>query len=302
MMRPDPLRPGDKVALLAPSGPVPSGRLPAIVQGIRDMGLEPEVYESLYGRHGYLAGSDELRAADLNRAFKDPEIRGVLCVRGGYGAQRILPLIDFENIRRNPKLFLGYSDITALHIAIGQICNLATFHAPMPGTWFELKDEYAIGELKRVLFTNAAGPLRNHPAQSLSHLGGGRARGLLTGGNLSLVASSLGTPWEIDTRGKILFLEEVGEEPYRVDGMMAHLRNAGKFKDCAGILLGAFTKAEAGDPERSLSLDQVFDELLPMDKPCIRNLSCGHVDYSLSLPMGREIAMDADALSLEIME
>lgn len=302
MIRPNPLKKGDKVALLAPSGPISQQRIPDILQGIRDMELEPVVFESLHRQHGYLAGSDELRASDLNRAFKDPEIQGILCVRGGYGAQRILPLIDFETIRRNPKLFLGYSDITALHIAIGQFCGLATFHAPMPGTWFSMTDDYAREQLKRMLFTDAAGALCNHPTRSMEQLRGGKTCGLLTGGNLSLVASSLGTPWEIDTRGKILFLEDIGEEPYRIDGMVAHLRNAGKFCDCAGILLGEFTKAEAEEPDQSLTIEQVFEELLPDDKPCIQHLSCGHVDYSMSLPMGREIIMDADALRIEVSE
>lgn len=305
MRTPKPLFPGARVALVCASSAVPEERLEPAAAAVRALGLEPVLYPSCYfaNRHGYLATTDEQRAADLNAAFADDSIDGVLSIRGGYGAHRILPLLNFDTIRAHPKYFSGYSDVTALHTAFNQNCRLVTYHTIMPSTeYYEMVDQYSMDWLKRALFGGLFGYLENPDGQVLTVLAPGRAAGPLCGGNLSLLAASLGTPWEIDTRGKILFLEDIGEKTYRVDSMLTQLRNAGKFRDCAGVVLGAWTDCEPEDPEKTLTLEEIFSELIvPAGKPVVSGLACGHVLPSLSLPLGAEAELDADSAALRIL-
>lgn len=303
MFYPNPLFDGARVALVAPASPVQPERLEPAVLAVEKLGLRPVVFESCRSAHGYFAGGDRLRADDLNRAFADPSIDGVLCIRGGYGAQRLMKLIDFGTIAANPKFFGGYSDITGLHIQINQRCGFVTYHMPMPSTELCLgADEFTMGCCRSALFGRFRGVLPSPEGTCPRALVGGRARGILTGGNLSLVASSLGTPYEIDTKGRILFLEDVDEEPYRVDRMLTQLKMAGKFGDCAGLILGYWTRCGAKEPEQSLTLEQVFGELLvPEGKPCLRDFCCGHSLPSLSLPLGGEVELDASAGTVAVL-
>lgn len=295
-MRGPHLFPGARVALIAPSSPLKEGKLEPAVETVCKLGLEPVVYPSASTRRGYLSGTDELRAGDINRAFADKEIDGVWCLRGGYGAHRILPMLDYAAIRENPKFFGGYSDITAFHIAFRQQCGLGTYHMVMPASdTLDGSDPYTLRFAKAMLFGERAE--YDNPADTCrAVLNGGKAEGELCGGNLSLVAASLGTPWEIDTRNKLLFLEDVGEKPYRIDSMLTQLRNAGKFAVCAGIILGQFTDCEAPEPGESLALEQVFDDLIqPCGKPAIKNVLCGHCAPTMSLPFGARFVLDADS-------
>lgn len=289
-----PLFKGARIAVIAPASPVPAEKaadVQASEQILKEYGLIPVMYPSCYEHYGYLAGSDERRAEDVMSAFTDQTIDGIFCIRGGYGVQRILDRLDFAVIRRNPKWLGGYSDITALHIALNQKSNLVTYHTPMPSTEMigEL-DAYTKTYLEKAMFGDLFGPL---PADNVQILHEGIAEGKLCGGNLSLVSSSLGTPYEIDTREKILFLEDVHEAPYRIDGMLNHLRLAGKFAECSGIVMGAYTDCEASDPAASLSLRQIFEDLLPADKPVMINYPCGHCLPTMSLPLGAEACLDA---------
>lgn len=304
MLTPKPLFQGARVALIAPAGPVPPEKFGPAVRAVEELGLMPVVYESCRRSHGYFAGCDELRANDVNTAFADPDIDGILCIRGGYGVQRIMNLIDFDLIRRNPKFFSGYSDITALHIMINQYCGFVTYHTPMPSTeLYEGVDEYTMCYLKHVVFGEPLHDLINPVNQPVKTLVGGYSSGVLTGGNLSLVASSLGTPYEIDTRDKILFLEDVDEEPYRIDRMLVQLKAAGKFRDCAGILLGYWTNCVAESPEKSLMLEQVFEELLvPEHKPALIDLACGHSLPTMSLPLGKEIELNSISGKITVLD
>lgn len=304
MLTPKPLFQGAHVALIAPSGPVPPERLGSAVTSVEKLGLQPVVFESCRSAHGYFAGSDKLRADDINAAFADKSIDGILCIRGGYGAQRLMDSVDFGLIRRNPKFFSGYSDITALHIMINQSCGFVTYHTPMPSTeLYGGVDEYTDTSLKKILFGAKSGELKNPADMPLHSLVEGCACGTLTGGNLSLVASSLGTPYEIDTRNKILFLEDVDEEPYRIDRMLCQLKAAGKFRDCAGILLGYYTDCAAQHPEKSLTLNQVFEELIvPAHKPAIMNFACGHSLPTLSLPMGKGVKLNSTSGTITVMD
>lgn len=298
MKRPTPLKSGDKVALTAPSSPVPKEILDTSVQSIRFLGLDPVVMPSCSMQHGYLAGDDMQRASDLNTAFADKTIKGIFCLRGGYGATRILPHLDLETIQKNPKIFIGYSDITALHLTFTQHCGFMTFHGPMPNTGYAEMDPFSLRSLKQNLFSDTPpGPVTNPASQPLETICAGEAAGMITGGNLSLLLATLGSPYEVDTRGKILFIEEVGERPYRIDKSLTALALAGKFSQCTGIILGTFAdcaEPPAGTPESSadiadasLSLSEIFQEVIkPHGKPTINNFRAGHVYPQSTIPMG----------------
>lgn len=305
MTVPTPLKKGDKVALVCASSAVPAERLAPALDAVRALGLEPVAYPSCFfaNRHGYLAATDAQRAEDVMSAFLDDSIAGVLSIRGGYGAHRILPLLDLEAISRHPKYFSGYSDVTALHTAFNQLCGFVTYHTIMPSTeYYEKIDDYSMDYLRRALFGSLTGPLENPADRPMRTLAPGTAQGPLCGGNLSLLAASLGTPWEIDTRGKLLFLEDVGEKTYRLDGMLTQLRNAGKFDQCAGVLLGYWTDCPPEDPDKTLELDEIFSELIvPAGKPVLADVACGHDTPTMSLPLGATARMDAGARTIEIL-
>lgn len=296
MIKPKPLFPGARVALVAPASAVPEEKLQPTLDYVRSLALEPVIYPSCYfhNRDGYLAAADSQRAKDINDAFADPAIDGIWCIRGGYGGHRILPLLDADLISKNPKWFGGYSDVTALHTFFNQVCGFETYHCTMPSTEPN-PDPFTRLYLEAALFGKLNGTLFNPENQTAKTLISGCASGMLCGGNLSLLAASLGTPWEIDTKGKILFLEDIGEKTYRVDSMLTQLRNAGKFQDCAGIILGAWTDCPPEYPEKTLLLPEIFEQLIiPTGKPAVMDIACGHVLPTLSLPLGRMCTLDAD--------
>lgn len=292
---PMPLKPGDKVAITAPSSPVPDEKLEASIASIKFLGLDPVVMPSCSMHHGYLAGQDHQRADDLNAAFASEEYKGIFCLRGGYGAMRILPLLDFDMIRQHPKVFVGYSDITALHTSINKLCGFITFHGPMPTTDYRVHEGFTNNSLRQCLFAPTDLKIfQNPPNEKIHILCRGKAQGMLTGGNLSLLAGTLGSPYEVDTRGKILFIEDVDEEPYRVDKSLTALSLAGKFRDCEGIILGTFARCEEAD-HPTLSLMKIFEEVvLPWQKPTILNFRAGHIYPQSTMPMGACITLDAD--------
>lgn len=302
MIRPKPLFPGARVALVAPASAVPEEKLQPALEYVRSLGLEPVVYPSCFfsNRDGYLAACDIQRAKDINDAFSDPAIDGIWCIRGGYGGHRILPLLDAEQIRSNPKWFAGYSDVTALHTFFNQICGFETYHCTMPSTEPN-PDAFTMKYLKDTMFGSLSGTLTVPDGQIPKTLVSGHAAGVLCGGNLSLLAASLGTPWEIDTKDRILFLEDIGEKTYRVDSMLTQLRNAGKFRDCAGIILGAWTDCPPEYPEKTLLLPEIFEQLIvPAGKPALMDVACGHVLPTLSLPLGRRCILDADSCTITL--
>lgn len=305
MIYPIPLSPGDRVALVGPSGPVPPERVQPAVDAVKALGLVPVLFPSATAARGYLAGEDRQRAKDLTDAFLDDGIRGILCIRGGYGAQRMLPYFDPRAAVSHPKVFCGYSDITAIHTLLNQTGEgLVTFHTPMPSTeWYKGLDDYTLASLKNLLFDpwgewTFPGSAPGTPAPEV--IVPGKAAGQLAGGNLSLVASSLGTFYEIDTRGRVLFLEDVDERPYRLDGMLTHLRNAGKLEQCAAILLGYFTNCTAEEPARSLTVREVIADVVePVCRergiPLVTGIPCGHSLPTASLPLGTEGIVSAGA-------
>jgi len=305
MIRPKPLKKGDKVGVIATSGLAKSERIEPALKALNDLGLNVVVGSSVYSKHGYLSGEDRVRADDINYMFKDTSIKGIFVMRGGYGAQRILDMIDYEAVKNNPKVFAGYSDVTILHNIFNQKCNLITFHTPMPASeLYKEVDEYTKSYYLKNIFSNEPlGKLKNPKEENMKTLVGGKANGILTGGNLSLVVTSLGTPYEIDTKGKILFLEDVGEETYKIDRMFMQLKQCNKFKDASGVILGAFTDCNSEKSKDKLTLEEVIEEIIvPENKPIIANVICGHCMPTMSLPLGSKTFIDADKKEILLLE
>ncbi|MGX9707551.1 S66 peptidase family protein [Laceyella tengchongensis] len=305
-MKPPALKPGDLIGVIAPASPVPEERRERALQTLRRFGYRLKVGASVQEQHGYFSGTDEVRARDVNEMFADPEVRAIMCIRGGYGSQRLLDRIDYAMIRRNPKIFVGYSDITSLHLALWKKAGLITFHGPMVGELEHVSEEEEMAW--SVLFRQLSDPqpLGEYPDTGRTlcfTITPGRATGRLVGGNLCLLAASMGTPYELDTTGKILFIEEVGEEPYRIDRMLTQLRLAGKLEQAAGILFTDFHDCDAANPERSLTLREVLEEIIrPLGVPAYFGFQAGHTEPNLALPIGIQADLDAGEGTLMLLE
>lgn len=307
-IKPRALARGDLIGLVAPSGSVRNdAQVDGAVAMLRRLGFRVREGGSCRSRYGYLAGSDEARADDVNAFFADPAVDGIVCMKGGYGTPRILDRLDYSTITANPKVFVGYSDITGIHLALDRR-GMVTFHGPMGISDVLLDgDDYSTASwLAALTSTTPLGRLGN-PATvpPLRTLVAGRASGELTGGNLSLVTALSGTPYALDARGKILFLEDIDERPYRVDRMLTQLRLAGVFEDCAGVILGDWNNCVPEEGMASLSLEEVFiDVIAPAGKPLVIGLQAGHCSPTLTMPFGVQAVLDADASKpgLEIVE
>lgn len=306
MRKPAALKKGDTIGLVATSSHV--GNLEKVKkcqEVLNGLGFNVMVGESCYLQYGYLSGPDDVRARDVNRMFEDKRIQGIFCIRGGYGASRILDKLDYDMIKKNPKVFAGYSDITAIHIALNQICDMVTFHGPMPSTDMipEFDSFSREGFFRAVTNKKALGLMENPEDEEIKSLTGGCASGAIVGGNLSLIAASLGTKYEIDTRDKLLFIEDIDEEPYRVDRMLSQLRLAGKLKECRGIILGDFNNCRPKGYNPSLSLMEVFQDIIvPAGKPALYNFKAGHCKPMITIPFGVKAVLNADECSLTVVE
>lgn len=289
MIIPQPVRAGEKIALIAPCAPVLPERLAFAAEFIAGLGYTPEIYPSCTARQGFLAGSDELRAGDVNRAFADPDVRAVVVTRGGYGGARLAELLDYDTIRANPKVFTGFSDATVLHTLLHQRCGLVTFHAPMPAAANFREDEFTHRALADALAGNwrtvydASHPERN-AGEPLQCIFEGTAEGMLTGGNLTIVASTAGTPYQLDCRDKILFLEDVSEYAYAIDRSILHMRHSGILEGCRGVILGTWKDCEA--PADMPVAQTLRNALSPLHIPVIGGFCCGHSVPSTFLPLG----------------
>lgn len=287
---------GARVALVAPSGPLrDAGDLERAIQNARELGWEPVPGAHVLERDGYFAGSDAHRLADLVAAAADDSIDGIWCIRGGYGAMRLLDGIDYDVWRWKPKTLIGYSDVTALHSAIGARADLVTYHGPTArATLTDLTRESFIAAVK-----SGVSPYVVTHRDSVT-LRSGCARGRLAGGNLALVASLVGTPYAVDLDGAILVLEDVNEAVYRIDRMLAQLALSGALARCAGIVFGQFTEIPPDtDAERSLPLERILQEVADRyHLPSIANAPFGHVDDQFTLPLGASAVLDADQRTL----
>lgn len=306
---PRPLAPGDTVALVSPSSAVSD---PLDLQLAREvmeaLGLRVVTGAHYAERRGHLAGSDAERAGDLNAAFADPDVAAIVCTRGGSGAARLLPLLDYEAIRGNPKALLGYSDVTALHCAIQARTGLVTFHGPIgTGSW----NRFNADQFRRVFFERELMRYENRieagdelvPRRNRTRtLVPGQARGRLLGGNLTVLTALAGSPYLPDFDGAILFLEDVSEAPYRVDRMLTTLRLVGVLDRIAGFVFGECTDCEPGDGYGSLTLAQILDDfIVPLGIPAYTGAMIGHIREQFILPVGGEVELDADAGTLRLL-
>lgn len=303
-LKPAPLRPGDLIALVGPSGPAPRERLETGIAYLEGRGYRVRAATHLYARHHYLAGRDEQRAADLQAALADPEVRAVVCARGGYGTGRIVDRLDYGAVAADPKIVLGFSDTTGLHLALQARTGLVVFTGGLLS--MDLggeRDPFTEEWWWRALTT--AGPLGNLPlGDEFRVLRPGRAAGPLRGGCLSLLCSLLGTPYVPDLRGAILLLEDVDEYPYRLDRMLNQLRLAGVLESIGGLVLGQFK--DCFTPEemsRSPDLEEMVMELTAgLDLPVVAGLPYGHFPTRLVLPLGVRAVLDTALPELSLVE
>ncbi len=309
LKHPSPLKRGDLVALISPSGPMPSAeRLEGCRKALEALGLRVWVGPSAGNRMDYLGGTDEERAADFNAALRNPEIRGIFCSRGGYGAGRILNDLDYAAARADNKLFAGFSDITAFHGAFSTMVGLSTLHAPTIAYAF-VTDGDTTDLARKVLVhsitsTEPLGSIRKAMEWADGNaLVGGKARGHLVGGCLSVLVTLLGTPHCPDPKGGILFLEDTGEQPYRLDRYLTQLRMSGFLGELNGIVLGQFTDCSPEGSSGRDDADTVIERCLrDLKIPILRNFPIGHTPHNVSLPMGCMATLDADACDLIVEE
>jgi len=294
--KPTALRPGARIGVLAPAGAVESASLIAGVEAIKAEGFEVELAPGIHRCNGYLAGDAESRAQDLVDFFRRDNIDAIFCARGGFGSMQLLPYLT-EELRRYPKIFVGYSDITILINWLRRSCSMVTFHAPMvamdlaKGLNGRSKDHFW------GVLTGARHSWRVRLGEAVRP---GKAAAEVMGGCLSLLVTTLGTPYEIDTAGKILFLEDVGEKPYRIERMLTHLKMAGKFDAVAGVVFGDFTHCDSDGPR---DIRQVVGELFGgADYPVVMGLAAGHGEENLTLPFGVKMSLNGDDGTMALEE
>lgn len=311
LVKPPRLRPGDVVGLIEPAGFTDDMfDLDLIKETIVAMGLVPRSAPHLAARYGYLAGRDKERAADVNAMFADPKVRAVFAVRGGWGCARILPLLDFATIRANPKLLIGFSDITALHMAFAARAGFTTIHGPnASSSW----GRFSWDGFRAVAFDGAmptfANPVGNEDrlvprAGRIRTFHPGKASGRLLGGNLTVLAALMGTGWLPDFTGAILFIEDIAEAPYRIDRMLTQLALGGVLGRLAGVVFGQCTDCGASGPSYGgFTLSEVLQQhLSPLGIPAFQGAQFGHVANQFSLPVGVRAEMDADAGTIRLLE
>ena len=320
--KPPRLKVGDTIGLVTPATYLTETQLREAIEQFAQLGFTVRYTPNMLVRKGYLAGTDQQRADDINQFFADDSIDGIICGRGGYGSARILPYLDYDLIKNNPKVFMGYSDITAVLYALYGKANLVGFHGPM-GTsdYNDFTTRYFQGvlmnphgsltyenpEAELVVPLTADGkepPTPEVVIDPLVTLAPGTAEGVLVGGNLSLITSLCGTAYDVDLRSKLVFLEEVGEAPYRIDRMLTQLLlDPDKLPAAAGVVLGVFSDCEAKDENTSLSLAQVlYDRLTGLGIPVLYGLSFGHIKQNATLPVGVRARLDADKKTLTLLE
>lgn len=299
-LRPPKLGPGARVLLAAPASPISEARIRTAIARCGSLGYEPILASSARARDGYLAGSDADRAADLQRGIEDPDIDAIWAIRGGYGTMRLLSRLDLAPLRRRPKAFVGFSDNTALHLALGRL-DIVSFHGPHAG--FDAFPGWAEACFRRIVErADPPGALPGDPDRdSPVALVGGTAEGRITGGNLALLAALCGTPYALDARDAILVIEDVGEPVYRIDRMLQQLALAGALDGVAGLAFGRFTRVPPRSPDRPL--EAVLREWAArFDVPAVSGVPVGHTAHNWTLPFGVRARLDAGAGTLEILE
>jgi muramoyltetrapeptide carboxypeptidase len=314
LLKPKRLQPGDTVGIVSPASATFQPVDVQIAQeSLEALGLTVKLGEHMMERHGYLAGDDKARAADINRFFDDKSITAIHAIRGGWGSSRVLPYLDFDRIRRNPKIIIGYSDITALLLSIHAKTGLVTFHGPIAlGRW----DTWSVDYARRVLF--AADPITLEPKRDINSdknslvqtefrvqtITPGTARGRLLGGNLTVLTTIIGSGYLPDWEGAILFTEDVHEEPYRIDRMLTQLKLSGALSKLKGFVFGGCAECTPGEGSYgALTLDEIFeDHIKPLGIPAWHGAMIGHQQPQWTLPEGIQVEIDATAGTIKELE
>lgn len=298
---PQRLQKGDVVGIVSPSSPPDRDNLERSLAFLEQLGLQWKFAKHAKNIHGYMAGTDDERLADLEEMFQDPEVKAIICSSGGYGAGRITDRLDMTLVEENPKIFWGFSDITFLHTAIRQYTNLVTFHGSMLGPNVGAD---TFEELSAKMFQQLFEPMELHYTEAISpltSLTSGIARGEIVGGNLSVLARTLGTKYEIDTKDKILLIEAIGEDPARIDGLLNQLRMARKLEQVAGVVIGDFARTET-TRKWTLTLEEVFDDYFKeATYPVVKGFKIGHCEPHFAIPLGVEALLNADEKTLTIL-
>lgn len=300
MIIPHSVSPHSRIGIVAPASPCDPILIEQAIQQLAEAGYQPVLGSYIFEQYGFLAGEDHKRLADLHQMFADPTIEAILCLRGGYGSLRIVDQLDYELIAANPKWLIGYSDITTLHLAIYQQTGLLTLHGPMLAELpTSIKEKGWTNLWKRL--KKPMKPFTYQPTANSYCLFPGETVAPLIGGNLSLLVATLGTPFEIETAGHILFLEEVGENPYRIDRMLTQLRLAGKLQAAAGIILGHFTNCEAPKDRSSIPLMDLFqDHIGSLGIPAYAGFPAGHALPNYPFPIGAPAWMNATTCECKV--
>jgi muramoyltetrapeptide carboxypeptidase len=294
MIKPQALKKGDTIGIISPASPPNKENLKRSLSFLEETGLKFKLGKHIEREYGYLAGTDEERAEDIHTMFQDQEVKAIICACGGFGTARMASLLDYDLIQKNPKIFWGYSDITFLHTAIRQKTGLVTFHGPMLSSDFG--EEAGVLPITKQyfhqLFENS--PLTyNESLSPLEIMIEGKAGGELVGGNLSLITSSVGTAFEIDSKEKLLLIEDIDEEPYAVDRMLNQLYMSGKLTDAAGILVADFHNCVPQKRKHSIPLDEVLAHYIKLaGKPALRGFKIGHCSPNISVPLGTHAEMN----------
>ncbi len=298
-IRPNRLKVGDTVGVVALCSPLAMEKLPERLEFIESLGLQYKLGETVGLTGKYLAGTDEERLNDLHKMIQDPEVKAIFCLRGGYGAARILDQIDYQLLTENPKIFWGFSDVTSFHNAFQEYSNIVTFHGPMLSS----VGSNHFTELSKKMFQQLFMPFEIQYDEKLSPLHTivqGSTQGELTGGNLHRLVSTLGTKFEINTKGKILLFEDIGEPLQKIDGMLNQLRLARKLEAAAGFVIGDFSELEDGASIEDVW--NIFKEYLnPLGKPTVAGFQIGHCEPNIAVPLGVEAILDADLKVLRIL-
>jgi muramoyltetrapeptide carboxypeptidase len=312
LLKPERLNFGDTIGIIAPASAPPDPKaVDRAVAALERFRFKPKLSKHVRARLGFLAGTDRQRATDLMEMFADKKVKAIICIRGGYGSARILDRLDYDVIRRNPKILSGYSDITSLHGALMRKANLISIHAPMlNGALADPKvPEFTKKSFFRtVMEAQPAGSIcEGYDKKDISILRGGIAEGRLIGGNLSLLCASLGTPFAPSFNGKILFFEDISERPYRLDRLLTHLWNAGIFSQVAGVAVGVNQDcnepgAKAGGEYYQSGADVVKERLSELRVPVVTGLPFGHVDLNATIPVGVKARLDGKRGELIITE
>ncbi|MBS4033394.1 MAG: LD-carboxypeptidase [Ignavibacterium sp.] len=311
VIKPKRLKTGDTIGLVAPGSYISELELKDSIKNLEELGFKVVYTEKILLQNGYFSGTDEQRAEDLINMFKRNEVAGIVCTRGGYGCARILPLLDYDIIEDNPKVLIGYSDITALHYGIFRKTGLITFHGPVSISTF---NEFSVNNFKNVLmnpsneivFENSNSGEDENPYGVVS-IAEGKKKGKLIGGNLSIAVSLIGTEFDVDYDDAIIYLEEVGEEPYRIDRMLTQMIQSEKFEDANGVAMGIFRKCEPKitDPSFSKSfslMDVLQDRLGNLKVPVVYGMSFGHIKDKFTIPFGVEAELDSEKQTITLME